>query len=64
MAMAACAAKFRTSAICLSSNGLDFLPIDPDGPDQIVFPQHRDLQKRPHAPEFADGDHPRIPAPT
>ena len=41
MAMTAWAAKFFTSSICLSVNGLHLLAVNSDRPDHLVILEHR-----------------------
>ena len=60
MAMTACAAKFSTSSICLSVNGLTSCPIDGDHADQLVFLEHRHDEQCPLAAEFNPGNRQRI----
>ena len=44
----------------LVGEGPDFLSINAERSDQLVFLEQGHLQERPSTPEFRDGDHPRI----
>src|SRR5215510_15404244 len=54
IAMTACAAKLLTSSILLIGKGADFLAIDVDRTDQLVFFEHRDVDKSPGASQFEE----------
>ena len=55
MAMTACAAKFVTSAICLSVNGRTSGPVDDDRTDQLVVLEHRHGDGGSRTPEPSRG---------
>ena len=55
MAMAAWSAKVSSSAIWLSVNGPDFVPVDEDHAQQLVRPEHGDGERGPDTAPLAEG---------
>ena len=51
IAITAWSAKFCTSSICLSVNGLNLLAVNVDSADQFVLLEHRDDEDRPGRPD-------------